>query len=56
MPTLLSLIQEAKVALIRLYSRLTFELEPGQVPLSIAYGVTASPKNGIWVRPRRRDV
>ena len=50
----LSFDQEVKVALIRLYSRLTFQLEPGQVPLAIAYGITTSPKHGIWVRPRRR--
>lgn len=47
-------LMEAKVALIRLFSHLTFDLEPGQVPLPIAYGITSSPKNGIWVRPRLR--
>ncbi len=48
--------QEAKIALIRLYSRLTFELEPGQVPLKLSYGITTGPRHGVWVRPHvRRD-
>ena len=42
------------MALVRIYRRLTFELEPGQVPLNIAYGMTATAKDGIWVKPRRR--
>ena len=79
--------QETKIALVRLYSRLEFELEPGQVPLQVrerrlwglsqrkecegclqvpypgsvsslqvAYGITANPKNGVWVRPRVRPM
>ncbi|GAX81208.1 hypothetical protein CEUSTIGMA_g8640.t1 [Chlamydomonas eustigma] len=47
-------LQEAKVALIRMYSALTFALEPGQVPLQISYGITAGPKHGVWVRPLPR--
>jgi hypothetical protein len=42
------------VALARLYQRLRFELEPGQVPLRTTVGITLSPKNGVWVRPVRR--
>lgn len=47
--------QEAKVTLIRLFSRLSFDLEPGQVPLPITYGITMTPRHGIWVRPRARS-
>ncbi|KAG2434665.1 hypothetical protein HXX76_007558 [Chlamydomonas incerta] len=47
-------VQEAKVALATLYQRLTFELEPGQVPLQTAVGITLSPRNGVWVRPVAR--
>ncbi|KAG2442182.1 hypothetical protein HYH02_009670 [Chlamydomonas schloesseri] len=47
-------VQEAKVALATIYQRLTFELEPGQVPLKTAVGITLSPRNGVWVRPVAR--
>lgn len=38
------LLTQAKIALVRLYSAFTFELEPGQVPLRLAYGITTSPR------------
>jgi cytochrome P450 len=44
-------VQEAKIALATLYRRLRFELEPGQVPLRTAVGITLSPRDGVWVRP-----
>ncbi|GLI67209.1 hypothetical protein VaNZ11_011116 [Volvox africanus] len=44
-------LQEAKVALARMYQRLRFQLEPGQVPLKTMVGLTLSPRNGVWVRP-----
>ncbi|GLC53342.1 hypothetical protein PLESTB_000734000 [Pleodorina starrii] len=47
-------VQEAKVALARLYQRLVFELEPGQVPLRTSVGITLAPKDGLWVRPVAR--
>jgi hypothetical protein len=39
------------VALARLYQRLRFELEPGQVPLRTAAALTLAPQDGLWVRP-----
>lgn len=50
LPAALAAVQEIKVTLVRLFSRLTFDLEPGQEPLPMAYGITMSPKHGIWVR------
>jgi len=43
--------QEAKIALIRLHQRFTFELQPGQVPLALRQGLTLSPAKGVWVTP-----
>ncbi|KAG1659374.1 hypothetical protein FOA52_007837 [Chlamydomonas sp. UWO 241] len=48
-------LQEMKVALVQLYRAMTFELAPGQQPLQITYGVTATPKGGLWVTPRLRE-
>ncbi len=39
------------MALALLYQRLTFELEPGQVPLHVVAGITLAPRDGLWVRP-----
>ncbi|GLC53338.1 hypothetical protein PLESTB_000733600 [Pleodorina starrii] len=47
-------VQEGKVALARLYQRLRFELEPGQVPLATAAALTLAPRDGLWVRPVAR--
>eukprot|EP00798_Chlamydomonas_sp_ICE-L_P015903 gene15903-22036_t len=44
-------LHEAKMALVRMYSQYTFELDPGQECLQIKYGMTQSPKNGVWGRP-----
>ncbi|GLC53340.1 hypothetical protein PLESTB_000733800 [Pleodorina starrii] len=49
-------VQEAKVALARLYQRLVFELEPGQVPLVISTAFVLTPRDGLWVRPVRRHL
>ncbi|EIE26674.1 cytochrome P450 [Coccomyxa subellipsoidea C-169] len=43
-------LMEAKVTLVRMYQRFTFELEPGQVPLKIRNNITISPENGVLVR------
>ncbi|KAG2492006.1 hypothetical protein HYH03_009736 [Edaphochlamys debaryana] len=40
-------MQEAKATLAVLYQRLRFELEPGQVPLQLAVGITMAPKGGL---------
>ena len=47
-------LQEARLALVRLFSAFAFDLEPGQVPLSVALGLTMSPRDGVWVRLRPR--
>jgi hypothetical protein len=44
------LLQEAKIALIRLYQQQTYELEPGQIPLVTQQSITLSPKYGVQVR------
>eukprot|EP00878_Enallax_costatus_P023545 GHUV01025045.1.p1 GENE.GHUV01025045.1~~GHUV01025045.1.p1 ORF type:complete len:114 (+),score=21.23 GHUV01025045.1:582-923(+) len=43
-------LQEAKIALIRLYQNQTYELMPGQVPLPLQQNLTLSPRNGVRVR------
>eukprot|EP00879_Flechtneria_rotunda_P008524 GHRR01008931.1.p1 GENE.GHRR01008931.1~~GHRR01008931.1.p1 ORF type:complete len:336 (+),score=98.92 GHRR01008931.1:1224-2231(+) len=43
-------LQEAKIALVRLYQDQTYELEPGQVPLALRQNITLSPKHGVKVR------
>jgi hypothetical protein len=43
-------VQEAKIALVRLYQHQTYELLPGQVPLAVQQNLTLSPKNGVHVR------
>lgn len=43
-------LQEAKIALARLYQHQTYELLPGQVPLALEQNLTLSPKNGLRVR------
>lgn len=44
-------VQEAKITMVRLFQRYTFELQPGQVPLALRNTITLSPKNGVIVRP-----
>ena len=44
-------VQEAKIALVRLYQHYTFELAPGQVPLQLQQNLTLAPKGGLWVTP-----
>jgi hypothetical protein len=46
--------QEAKIALLRLFQRFSFELSPGQVPLKLRQGITLSPASGVWVTPVER--
>lgn len=47
-------LQEAKIALVRLYQRYTFELTPGQIPLKVQQNLTLSPKGGVYVRVHER--
>ncbi|KIZ06916.1 cytochrome P450 [Monoraphidium neglectum] len=47
-------LNEAKIALVRLHQRFSFELRPGQVPLKLRQGITLSPADGVWVRPIAR--
>jgi hypothetical protein len=47
-------LQEAKIALVRLFQRFEFELSPGQVPLKLRQGITLSPRDGVWVTPVER--
>lgn len=42
-------MQEAKIALVRLYQNQTYELLPGQVPLQLEQNLTLSPKHGLRV-------
>jgi hypothetical protein len=42
-------LQEAKIALVRLYQDQTYRLQPGQVPLALQQNITLSPRNGVWV-------
>lgn len=43
-------VQEAKIALVRLYQNQTYKLLPGQVPLALQQNITLSPRNGVRVR------
>lgn len=45
---------EAVITLVRLYQRLTFELQPGMVPLPLKQNLTLSPRDGVVVRPIAR--
>jgi hypothetical protein len=47
-------LQEAKIALIRLFQHQTYELMPGQVPIQLQQNLTLSPRNGLRVRVVRR--
>ncbi|GBF96779.1 cytochrome P450 [Raphidocelis subcapitata] len=47
-------MQEAVLALVRLFQAYTFELSPGQVPLKLRQGLTLSPAEGVWVTPVAR--
>jgi cytochrome P450 len=42
--------QEALIALVRLFQRFTFALEPGMVPLRTAHFITLSPQDGVRCR------
>jgi cytochrome P450 len=46
--------QEATIALVRLFQRFTFDLEPGMVPLRTAHHITLSPKDGVRCRVAQR--
>ena len=48
-------LEEAKIALIRMYQHFTFRLSPGQVPLQLRQGITLSPKHGVLVTPCARS-
>lgn len=47
-------LQEGVLALLRMYQRFTFELEPGQVPLPVRSMVTMAPTRGVWARVLKR--
>jgi hypothetical protein len=42
-------VQEAKIALVRLYQHQTYQLLPGQEPLALQQNLTLSPKYGVKV-------
>lgn len=42
-------LQEAKIALVRLYQHQTYKLLPGQEPLALQQNLTLSPKYGVKV-------
>lgn len=46
-------LEEARIALIRMYQRFTFHLDPtrNQVPLPVKIGITMSARDGVWVVP-----
>jgi cytochrome P450 len=52
-------MEEAKLALIRVYRRLTFKLVEEKLPpggeLAIQVGIVLKPKNGMWVVPHIRQ-
>jgi hypothetical protein len=48
-------LQEAKIALVRLYQDQTYKLQPGQVPLALQQNITLSPCNGVWVTVEPRS-
>ena len=45
---------QAKLVLVKLYKRYTFELEPGVAPLRVATGISMAPVDGLRVRVHRR--
>ena len=47
-------IEEAKIAIIRMYQKFVFRLCPGQIPLQLRHSITLSPKNGLLVTPQAR--
>ena len=47
-------LEEAKIAIIRMYQQFTFSLSPGQIPLKVRNGITMSPKNGLHVAVHAR--
>lgn len=51
-------MEEAKLALIRIYRRLTFKLVEEKLPpsgeLEIQVGIVLKPKDGLWVVPQLR--
>ena len=47
-------LQEATVALVKVFRVVTLDLEPGQEPLALRATITLSPKHGVHVRPRLR--
>lgn len=42
-------MQEAKIALVRLYQHQIYKLLPGQEPLAVQQNLTLSPKYGVKV-------
>jgi hypothetical protein len=47
-------LQEVVTALVRLYQRYTFELQPGQVPLPVKQTFALIPAQGLRVRVQQR--
>ena len=48
-------VEEAKIALVRLYRQFLFRLAPGQVPLQLRHTITLSPKHGVHVNIHPRQ-
>eukprot|EP01024_Parvocaulis_polyphysoides_P018129 TRINITY_DN179_c1_g1_i1.p1 TRINITY_DN179_c1_g1~~TRINITY_DN179_c1_g1_i1.p1 ORF type:complete len:533 (-),score=66.82 TRINITY_DN179_c1_g1_i1:400-1797(-) len=47
-------MQEAKLALFRMFKKFDFELQPGQEKLETKVAITLSPKNGVFVKAYKR--
>ncbi|KAJ9522015.1 hypothetical protein QJQ45_005047 [Haematococcus lacustris] len=47
-------ILEARIALVTLFQRFTFSLEPGQVPIDTRAGITLTPAKGLRVKVHAR--
>ena len=48
-------MQEAKIALVRLYQHYTFELIDKESPLKTEQRLTLSPKGGVFVKVLKRE-
>ena len=48
--THICVVMQAKLTLIRLFQRFTFELQPGQETLPLRETITLSAANGVFVK------
>jgi hypothetical protein len=54
-PARVCVLQEVLIALVRLYQRFTFKLQPGQVPLPLKQTFALIPAQGLRVRVHKRS-